>query len=641
MSTCEKQVQPITARIITNEKGEKTYEATNPDHIGLLFLKYNKPFCLEYVKAEKEYDPYALVESFSWGKDEQKVIQETSVDTYVLNENVFNTMCQQVNKVITTTTNSVCNSSATTVSQFNNITIKGVRCCTSRPNPNKKCNCRIQLSQSNNAVLKIDNEFITKLTTEIKTSIKNEILAHINSSIDNDLMEKLVGNLDFKNNEDALAKIFSFIPKNKKVELENYINSSTTTENKVQNNVQCILEAITNTDTVNNIINNSISSVQQKNQIRLEDVEMAGDDENPIVFEQSNTIALLSQTLIESGLATTIMNDLIGTIDNLNEIKTTTIKTSEVSTITEAEKSDSVFGSTSTVTIVVIVIAIVVVAFIVMIVVKTIMSSGGSTKGGASINSSEYNQSLSDSANEFMNRFKNKIYGGITSSGEVLISDNTETDKMQNSTSDNTEDFYSSFKKSKDFTNFYLFLMSGIVILIIVVAIVLYTIEYIKKKQEEKKKQERNNAIITEQEKSQLRSIRQKIETFENNNEEINCETKFKKLVNIPRNKKSMKDYLTYEKTIKKLKEKCYECKNKDKKLKRKKKELEEELKEIQEEIIENKTGDAEDREKINKLQNIKNEIEEKYKNKENFGNNKGSSKFLYNMEYTEFKPYK
>ena len=314
MSTCEKQVQPITARIITNEKGEKTYEATNPDHIGLLFLKYNKPFCLEYVKAEKEYDPYALVESF-WGKDEQKVIQETNVDTYVLNENVFNTMCQQVNKVITETTNNVCNSSATTVSQFNNITIKGVRCCTSRPNPNKKCNCRIQLSQSNNAVLKIDNEFITKLTTEIKTSIKNEIIAQINSSIDNDLMEKLVGNLDFKNNEDALAKIFSFIPKNKKVELENYINSSTTTENKVQNNVQCILEAITNTDTVNNIINNSISSVQQKNQIRLEDVEMAGDDENPIVFEQSNTIALLSQTLIESGIATTIMNDLIGTID--------------------------------------------------------------------------------------------------------------------------------------------------------------------------------------------------------------------------------------------------------------------------------------------------------------------------------------
>ena len=29
MSTCEKQVQPITARIITNEKGEKTYDSSD------------------------------------------------------------------------------------------------------------------------------------------------------------------------------------------------------------------------------------------------------------------------------------------------------------------------------------------------------------------------------------------------------------------------------------------------------------------------------------------------------------------------------------------------------------------------------------------------------------------------------------
>lgn len=621
MSTCEKQVQPITARIITNEKGEKTYEATNPDHIGLLFLKYNKPFCLEYVKAEKEYDPYALVESFSWGKDEQKVIQETSVDTYVLNENVFNTMCQQVNKVITTTTNSVCNSSATTVSQFNNITIKGVRCCTSRPNPNKKCNCRIQLSQSNNAVLKIDNEFITKLTTEIKTSIKNEILAHINSSIDNDLMEKLVGNLDFKNNEDALAKIFSFIPKNKKVELENYINSSTTTENKVQNNVQCILEAITNTDTVNNIINNSISSVQQKNQIRLEDVEMAGDDENPIVFEQSNTIALLSQTLIESGLATTIMNDLIGTIDNLNEIKTTTIKTSEVSTITEAEKSDSVFGSTSTVTIVVIVIAIVVVAFIVMIVVKTIKSSGGNMKGG---------------------RSKKKSKSDLTSNHDIDDDETLEYYKMNN---------------QKDFTSFYLYLMSGIVILIVIVAIVLYTIKYIKKKKDEKKKQERNDATISNQEKSQLRSIRQRIESFDSdfmddildfdiksNNtkeietEEIDCEKKFRKLIDIPKDKKNKNDYLLYDKTVKELKEKCFKCKNKEKKLKKKKRELEKKLNDIQEEIYENKYGDTEEQAEMEKLQKIKNKLEEKYNNKENFGNYRNPDKFLYNSIDTNYK---
>ena len=52
MSTCNKKVQPITSRIITDKDGNKTYESTNPDKIGLLFLNYNEPFCLSYVKVK-------------------------------------------------------------------------------------------------------------------------------------------------------------------------------------------------------------------------------------------------------------------------------------------------------------------------------------------------------------------------------------------------------------------------------------------------------------------------------------------------------------------------------------------------------------------------------------------------------------
>ena len=52
MTECTKQVQPITARIIKDKDGNKTYESINPDHVGLLFLKYNKPFCIEKISAD-------------------------------------------------------------------------------------------------------------------------------------------------------------------------------------------------------------------------------------------------------------------------------------------------------------------------------------------------------------------------------------------------------------------------------------------------------------------------------------------------------------------------------------------------------------------------------------------------------------
>ena len=73
MSKCNKKVQPITSRIITDKDGNKTYESTNPNKIGLIFLNYNEPFCLSYIKDKKKYDPYKLIENFGWGKDDTSI----------------------------------------------------------------------------------------------------------------------------------------------------------------------------------------------------------------------------------------------------------------------------------------------------------------------------------------------------------------------------------------------------------------------------------------------------------------------------------------------------------------------------------------------------------------------------------------
>ena len=256
-----------------------------------------------------------------------------------------------------------------------------------------------------------------------------------------------------------------------------------------------------------------------------------------------------------------------------------------------------------------------------MIIVKNVLSTQNNMKGG---------------------RSKKKSISDSTSNYDIDDDETLEYYKMNN---------------QKDYTNFYLYLMSGIVILIIIVAIVLYTIEYIKKKKDEKKKQERNDATISNQEKSQLRSIRQRIESFDSdfmddvldldimsNNtkeietEEIDCEKKFRKLIDIPKDKKNKNDYLLYDKTVKELKEKCFKCKNKEKRLKKKKRELEKKLNDIQEEIYENKYGDTEEQAEMEKLQKIKNKIEEKYNNKENFGNYRNPDKFLYNSIDTNYK---
>ena len=162
MSTCNKKVQPITSRIITDKDGNKTYESTNPDKIGLLFLNYNEPFCLSYVKDKKKYDPYKLIEKFGWGKDEEKCISQTSNDTYVLNQSTMNSMCQQINKVITETTTSVCNNSTTSISQYNEVKLKDIKCCVD--NAPLNCKCNFMISQANKAVLEVNNTFVTNLT---------------------------------------------------------------------------------------------------------------------------------------------------------------------------------------------------------------------------------------------------------------------------------------------------------------------------------------------------------------------------------------------------------------------------------------------------------------------------------------------
>ena len=358
MSTCKNKVQPITSRIITDKDGNKTYESTNPNKIGLIFLKYNEPFCLEYVKDKKKYDPYKLIESFGWGKDEQKVIQETNNDTYILNQSVMNSMCQQINKVITETTSSVCNNSTTSVSQYNEVEISGVKCCVDNAPVN--CKCNYIFNQTNKAVLEVNNTFVTNLTNQIKSSVKSELASQLTNNIDTEVLNKLVGNLDFTKNEDIFAKMASIIPKNKSTELQNYVNSKTSTENIIQNNIDCIIESVVNTDTFNNIINNAITFIKQKNKITIKDSSFSAKD-NKVLLDQYNTSSLLSQTLIENGLSNAVVNDIVGKTENLAEASSKTKSSSDLSGSLTADISDSLFGSTPLWIVAVIVIAIVVV----------------------------------------------------------------------------------------------------------------------------------------------------------------------------------------------------------------------------------------------------------------------------------------
>lgn len=365
MSTCEKKVQPITSRIITDKDGNKTYESSNPDKIGLLFLKYNKPFCLEYVKDKNKYDPYKLIEKFNWGKDEQKIIQETNNDTYILNQSVMNSMCQQINKVITETTTSVCNNSTTSVSQYNEVEISGVDCCVDDNAP-FDCNCNYTINQTNQAVLEVNNTFITNLTNQIKSSIKSEIVSQLTNNIDTQVLNKLVGDIDFTKNEDLFAKIASVIPKNKTTDIQNYVNSKTSVENIIQNNIECITESVVNTDTFNNIINNAITSIKQRNKITIKDSSFHGKN-NTILLDQLNTSSLLTQTLIKNGLSNVVVNDILGNTKNLAEASSKTSTETDLSAKTVANISDSLFGSTPSWLIAVIVVSIVVVICIILL----------------------------------------------------------------------------------------------------------------------------------------------------------------------------------------------------------------------------------------------------------------------------------
>lgn len=364
MSTCNKKVQPITSRIITDKDGNKTYESTNPDKIGLLFLNYNEPFCLSYVKDKKKYDPYKLIENFGWGKDEEKCISQTSNDTYVLNQSTMNSMCQQINKVITETTTSVCNNSTTSISQYNEVKLKDIKCCVD--NAPLNCKCNFMISQANKAVLEVNNTFVTNLTNQIKSSVKSELVSQLTNNIDTEVLNKLIGNVDFTKNEDLFAKIASVIPKNKTTDIQNYVNSKTSTENVIQNNIECITESVVNTDTFNSIINNSVNSVKQKNKIIIMDSSFSGKD-NTVLLDQYNTSSLLSQTLIENGLSNAAITDIVGNTSNLAEASSKTSTSSDISSSTIADISDSLFGSTPTWIIAVIVVAVVVIVCVIVL----------------------------------------------------------------------------------------------------------------------------------------------------------------------------------------------------------------------------------------------------------------------------------
>lgn len=366
--SCADQVKPITARIITDENGNKTYESTNPDKIGLLFLKYDKPFCLSYIKDKKKYDPYKLIEKFSWGKDEEKCISETSSDTYVLNQSTMNSMCQQINKVITETTTVVCNSATASISQYNEVEISGVKCCVD--NVPMDCKCNYTVNQANKAVLEVNNTFITNLTNQIKSSVKSELITQLTTNIDTDILNKLVGNVDFTKNEDFFAKLASVIPSNKTTDIQNYVNSKTTTQNIIENNIDCITESVVNTDTFNSIINNAVNTIKQSNKITIKDSSFSGKD-NTVLLDQYNTSSLLAQTLIENGLSNVVITDIVGSTTNIAEASSKTSTSTDLASSTIVDISDSLFGSTPTWIIAVIAVSIVI------IICVTVLCIGG------------------------------------------------------------------------------------------------------------------------------------------------------------------------------------------------------------------------------------------------------------------------
>ena len=122
----------------------------------------------------------------------------------------MNSMCQQINKVITETTTSVCNNSTTNVSQYNEVEISGVKCCVDNAPVNCKCNYII--NQTNKAVLEVNNTFVTNLTNQIKSSVKSELASQLTNTIDTERLIKLVGNLNFTKKNDVFAKMASIIP---------------------------------------------------------------------------------------------------------------------------------------------------------------------------------------------------------------------------------------------------------------------------------------------------------------------------------------------------------------------------------------------------------------------------------------------
>lgn len=364
------KVQNISANPVIGNDGESiNYKLNNPNKIGFLFLAKNEPFCLAYIKKEKE--------DFL-NNQKESIIQKTENETYIINETVMENISQNINNVITKTVTNVCNNATISSIQYNELDFSGVSFC-SELNENNICEKLIfNIDQENEAYISLDSKFQNDLSSQLSTDLKNEISNQITNNITEKALDDLMTDLNYERNEDIFNKLLGIysIGNKKTTEIENSIkniyNSRTSSTTKLMN----IIETTVDNSDLKDIVNQTVINAKQYNKGKVENTSYHAKNIE-YVWAQKNTSELIAKSLIKNKISTQIMNSLIGDTQGFSENIRDLDKETKTDSKTETAFVDSLFGATSTWQILIVGIVVIVIALVVL----SIMGGGAGTAG--------------------------------------------------------------------------------------------------------------------------------------------------------------------------------------------------------------------------------------------------------------------
>ena len=367
---CKNKVQNISCIV-----SDDSYELFNPDKLGILFIKKENPFCLSVIKSDEDYDPskYEQKETFlGFGKDKTAIIQETDNETYIINQNTYNSICKSTNESISKAVNSACNQAVVSSKQINNVKIHNIKCCVDVKD-GESCECKLKIDQSNNSFINMDANFKSNLMSKLVTDIKNNIRDEITRNIREEVLTNLTSDLSYEKNSDIFSKILGFANNSSDKTIQNKIKNMFKSENNNVTNLNNLISVVIENSSLNDVINNVISSASQYNYIDVSDSDFGGKGIN-FLFSQNNTSNIITQAIIENNITGEIMNNIVGDVSNYEESTTDT----KTDTKTDAKDSDSLFGSTPT--IVILIVAIVIIVIVIGVI--SVMSGGAGGAGG-------------------------------------------------------------------------------------------------------------------------------------------------------------------------------------------------------------------------------------------------------------------